>query len=163
MWSYQSNTKASFFCTIEEIQAVIAAYIIEGAPTTCEETETIATSLLLTPDGIAEIGDYAFCACTCLTTVPFAKVTSIGCYAFYNCTSLTATTLSENLEEEGSYITAPHTPLGHENIPRLRRAAGFLFDKNLKNSASQTHFFTLDSRLHCKFNAGIMTNNASVR
>lgn len=162
MWSYQSNTKASFLYHRRDTRRDCSIYS-RGCTHDMRRNRNYRYKPFLIPDGIAEIGDYAFCACTCLTTVPFAEVTSIGCYAFYNCTSLTAITLSENLEEVGSYITAPHTPLGHENSPRLRRAAGFLFDKNLKNGASQTHFFTLDSRSHCKFNTGIMTNNASVR
>ncbi|MCI5678722.1 MAG: leucine-rich repeat domain-containing protein [Bacteroidales bacterium] len=50
------------------------------------------------PDGMTEIGDYAFygCASLALTTLP-EGLTSIGELAFYNCTSLALTTLPEGL------------------------------------------------------------------
>ncbi|MBR3827172.1 MAG: leucine-rich repeat domain-containing protein, partial [Alistipes sp.] len=45
-------------------------------------------------DNITEIGDYAFCECSSLTSLTIGNsVTSIGERAFYYCTSLTSVTL----------------------------------------------------------------------
>ena len=54
------------------------------------------------PDGVTSIGDYAFFACTGLTSVTIPdSVTSIGNYAFYNCEGLTSVTIGSSVESIG--------------------------------------------------------------
>ena len=56
------------------------------------------------PDGVTSIGKSAFWNCTALTSVTIpGSVTSIGDYAFYYCGNLSALILPENLTEIGTY------------------------------------------------------------
>ena len=54
------------------------------------------------PDGVTEIGDYAFSDCSCLTSVTIPDcVTSFGYRAFYNCSSLTSVLIPDGVTEIG--------------------------------------------------------------
>ena len=71
---------------------IVNGILIDG--TTCSGEVTI-------PDGVTNIGNYAFQNCTSLTSVTIPKsVTSIGNYAFYGCEKLTV------YLEEGSKLTS---------------------------------------------------------
>jgi len=64
------------------------------------------------PDGVTEIGDYAFGECTSLTSVTIPdSVTSIGDYAFGECTSLTSVTIPNSVISVGRSAFAGCTSL----------------------------------------------------
>ena len=53
---------------------------------------------------VTNIGDYAFCSCTGLTSVVIGNsVTSIGNYAFYGCGGITSITIPNNVTKIGNY------------------------------------------------------------
>ena len=53
---------------------------------------------------VTNIGDYAFCSCTGLTSVVIGNsVTSIGNYAFYGCGGITSITIPNNVTKLGNY------------------------------------------------------------
>jgi hypothetical protein len=56
------------------------------------------------PEGVTQIGDYAFSGCTALTAVSFPNsLTHIWDYAFADCTGLTSLTFPENFQRLGAY------------------------------------------------------------
>ena len=73
---------------------------------------------LVVPEGVAEIGCFAFRGCTALTgvTVP-SGVTCIGEGAFDSCTGLTAVSLPAELEEIGERAFADCTGLASLTLP----------------------------------------------
>lgn len=80
--------------------------------------ETGLTAFIV-PEGVTEIGDYAFYRCTALGSVRIPdSVTKIGTAAFFNCTSLKELTLPDSVTEIG------------EN------ALGFRLDPNAANDQS---------------------------
>ena len=59
---------------------------------------------LVIPNGVNNIGDYAFRGCSELTSVTIGNsVTSIGDSAFSNCTELTSVTIGNSVKSIGSY------------------------------------------------------------
>ena len=59
---------------------------------------------LVIPEGITNIGSYAFDGCSSLTSITIPEsVTEIGSYAFYGCYRLTAITIPENVKKIGKY------------------------------------------------------------
>ena len=58
----------------------------------------LITELLIIPDGVTSIGDYAFYDCSGLTSITIPNsVTSIGNWAFYNCSGLTSITIPDSV------------------------------------------------------------------
>ena len=67
---------------------------------------TLVTDLVI-PEGVTEIGDYAFAGFTGLSTVTLPdSVTSIGSYAFKECSDLTSVVIPESVTEIGDYAFA---------------------------------------------------------
>ena len=63
----------------------------------------IVTQLVI-PDGVTNIGSYAFNYCTSLTSVTIPdSVTTIGYCAFYNCSALTSVTIGDSMTSIASY------------------------------------------------------------
>ncbi|MBO4886451.1 MAG: leucine-rich repeat protein, partial [Clostridia bacterium] len=61
-------------------------------------------TMLVIPDGVTVIGDYAFDDCTSLTSVAIPDgVTSIGYRAFWNCGSLTNISIPDSVTSIGQY------------------------------------------------------------
>ena len=56
------------------------------------------------PDGVTNIGNYAFCECSSLTSITIPDgMTSIGDGAFYDCSSLTSITIPSNVISIGEF------------------------------------------------------------
>ena len=69
------------------------------------------------PEGLENVGSYAFCECVALTEVTIPeKMKTLGGYAFYNCIGLTAVNLPEGLTDIGSYIFSGCTGLTTVNL-----------------------------------------------
>lgn len=67
---------------------------------------TLVTDLVI-PEGVTEIGDYAFSGFTGLSTVTLpGSVTSIGSYAFRYCSDLASVVIPESVTEIGDYAFA---------------------------------------------------------
>lgn len=64
--------------------------------------ETLVTDVVV-PDGVTNIGNYAF-SCTSLKSITIpSSVTSIGSYAFYKCSSLNRVTAGNGIADIGDY------------------------------------------------------------
>ncbi|MBQ6159878.1 MAG: leucine-rich repeat protein [Oscillospiraceae bacterium] len=71
------------------------------------------------PEGLTNIGTYAFSDCTGLTAVTIPEgVTAIGEHAFYNCTGLTEVAISDDVTVIGNYAFNKCTRLTEVTIPR---------------------------------------------
>ena len=70
------------------------------------------------PNSITSIGNYAFQACTGLTSVTIPNsVTTIGDWAFYNCTALTSVTIGSGVISIGNHAFDNCTALTSVTIP----------------------------------------------
>ena len=70
------------------------------------------------PDGVTNIGAYAFRGCTALTSVTIpSSVTSIGAYAFSGCTPLTSITIPDGVTNIGTSAFSGCTSLTSITIP----------------------------------------------
>ena len=68
--------------------------------------------------GVTNIGNYAFCSCTSLTSITIpGSVTSIGGSAFYYCTSLTSITIPDSVISIGNDAFWNCTSLASVTIP----------------------------------------------
>lgn len=77
------------------------------------------------PQGVEEIGRWAFTYCTRLTEVTLPRsVTTIGDAAFYGCTALTAITLPEQLSSIGVWAFAECSQLREMTIPASVSSVG---------------------------------------
>ena len=77
------------------------------------------------PNSVTNIGDYAFCYCTSLTSVTIGNsVTSIGGWAFYSCTSLTGATIPNSVTSIGDGAFADCTNLTTITIPNSVTSVG---------------------------------------
>ena len=79
--------------------AIVNHIIIDADPEACCGDQTI-------PDGVARIGDGAFCDCRSLTSVTISdSVTSIGKWAFQNCFLLTSVMIPDSVTniENGAF------------------------------------------------------------
>lgn len=62
------------------------------------------SSVVVIPDSVTSIGEYAFYDCSRLTSIVIPNsVTSIGRYAFSSCTGLTSITISDSVTSIGDY------------------------------------------------------------
>ena len=97
-WSFDPNTRT---LTIEGSGAM-TDYSYNGAPWYRSFRESIQTVLL--PDGVTNIGNYAFSSCTGLTSVTLPdSVTSIGDGVFSGCSGLTSVTIPDSVTSIGNY------------------------------------------------------------
>ena len=111
-WSFDPNTRT---LTIEGSGAM-TDYSYNGAPWYRSFRESIQTVLL--PDGVTNIGNYAFSGCTGLTSVTLPdSVTSIGDGVFSGCSGLTSVTIPDSVTSIGSYAFSSCTGLTSVTIP----------------------------------------------
>ena len=111
-WSFDPNTRT---LTIEGSGAM-TDYSYNGAPWYRSFRESIQTVLL--PDGVTNIGNYAFSSCTGLTSVTLPdSVTSIGKSAFSSCTGLTSVTLPDSVTSIGDGVFSGCSGLTSVTIP----------------------------------------------
>jgi hypothetical protein len=87
------------------------------------------------PNSVANIQDFAFNACSCLTSVTIPNsVTSIGSSAFQGCSGLTSVTIGNSVTSIGSSPFNGCTLLGTITVDALNPAysslAGVLFNKS---------------------------------
>ena len=72
---------------------------------------------VIIPDGVTEIGDFAFEDCTSLASITIPKgVTSIGDLAFSDCTSLASVTIGDGVTEIGDLAFSGCTSLASVTI-----------------------------------------------
>ena len=81
----------------------------------------IKDGVAIIPDGTTEIGDYAFCGCSSLTSITIPEgVTEIGSSAFYGCSSLESITISASATKIGIGVVDGCTSLVAINVPAKR-------------------------------------------
>ena len=77
------------------------------------------------PEGVTEIGKYAFSGCIGLSGVSFpGSLVSVGEGAFYGCRSLTAVSFEEGLTKIGSFAFYGCTHLADASFPASLRSIG---------------------------------------
>lgn len=103
--------------------------------------DTLVTDVVI-PDGINEIGEYAFACCTSIKTVDTGRqLTIIGAHAFDGCTALTDIKIGISVMTIGDAafaccavteyaIPASVTSIGREVFHLNERLAGFTVDQN---------------------------------
>ena len=85
-------------------------------------------------DEVTNIGKYAFCNCTGLTSVTIpSSVTSIGAYAFSGCTSLTSVTIPSSVTSIGAYAFSGCTGLSAVHINDIAVWCGISFASTRAN------------------------------
>ena len=78
------------------------------------------------PNGVTSIGDYAFSACSNLTSITIPdSVTSIGNGAFYYCRSLTSITIPDSVTSIGTYAFSGCSSLTSITIPDSVTSIGY--------------------------------------
>lgn len=106
---------------------------IEGKPVTAIEESAFAGSItlksLVIPEGVTEIGAYAFECCSVLESVTLpASLRSIGKGAFSGCVALTAVEIPEGVESIGDGAFFFCRKLTSVSLPgSLREVGNFLF------------------------------------
>ena len=95
--------------------------------------------ILVLPNGMTHIGDYAFADCNVLmpTTIP-DSVTSIGDYAFSDCYRLTSFTIPDSVTSIGNSALAVCTQLTSITIPNSVKTIGSDAFSNCKKLTSIT-------------------------
>lgn len=91
------------------------------------------------PEGVEEIGAYAFNGCEALASVSMpASLQSIGSYAFRGCTSLIELSFSDGVESIGAYAFS-RCPLRNLDLPESLRTVGmYAFADNPEGFESLT-------------------------
>ena len=127
-------------CWEEPVGDLVIPGALDGYPLTSIEGETFVSCTALTgvtiPEGVTEIGDFAFFACSGMRFVILPdSMTSIREYAFADCTSLTAVNIPAGVTKiEGtSFLGCPLTKIDvSPDNPALAQIDGVLFDKQAK-------------------------------
>ena len=96
------------------------------------------------PDSVTTIGDYAFSQCESLTAVTIPEgVTSIGEAAFYECYFLTSVTVPESVTAigNGAFADCPNLTL---TVPRDSYAAQYCKDNGIAYQYADAHDWLLN-------------------
>ena len=76
-------------------------------------------------NNVNTIGDYAFYACSSLTSITISNsVTSIGSFAFYDCSGLTSVTIPNSVTSIGIYVFSGCSGLTSVTIPNSVTSIG---------------------------------------
>ncbi|MCM1236241.1 MAG: leucine-rich repeat protein [Ruminococcus flavefaciens] len=91
---------------------------------------------IIIPDGVTEIGDWAFNSCGIKSIVIPDSVEKIGSYAFANCKNLEDVRMSGGVKEIAEFAFAGCTSLKHITIPEhvARVGTGVFFDTGLSEA-----------------------------
>ena len=85
---------------------------------------SLSSYTLTIPQGVEEIGDYAFTGAKHYTVTIPDTVKKIGAYAFYSCSNLSTVTLPEGLESIGAYAFRNDSSISQITIPSTVRNIG---------------------------------------
>lgn len=97
-------------------------------------------STFLIPEEVTQIGDYAFCNCTNLTSVTIHnKVKNMGRGAFEGCSGLKEISLPEGLETTGEGIFDSCTGLKSMSLPTSLKTIGYGMFDNCHETLEELH------------------------
>ena len=97
-----------------------------------------ATGAVTIPNGVTEIGDYAFCDSDITSVTIPDSVTTIGYEAFYYCQALESVTLGNGVKEIGSYAFEYCSKLTTITIPDSVTTIGYNAFRDCRNLESVT-------------------------
>lgn len=140
VWSYNGNATTLSFA--------VEGYTVTKIRARTFENNTTLTSVTL-PEGLLEIGDYAFAQCSKLQciTIP-AGVTRIGSHVFYFCSNLQSVTLPEGIVEIGDRAFHECSKLQTINLPEgltVIRESAFYWCTNLQSIVLPDSLTTIET------------------